>query len=79
MPPVDPVLVRERAGELRAAVAASRAAWLKTLLGKPRTVLAERDGTGHSGEFAPYRLPPGTAPGSLVTLTARTISEGLLA
>jgi len=79
MPQVDPVLVRERAGELRAAVAAGRAAWLKTLLGKPRTVLAERDGTGHSGEFAPYRLPPGTAAGSLVTLTARTISEGLLA
>jgi threonylcarbamoyladenosine tRNA methylthiotransferase MtaB len=79
MPQVDPVLVRERAGELRAAVAVSRAAWLQSLIGVPRTVLAERDGTGHSGEFAPYRLPPGAAAGSLVTLTPRTIHEGLLA
>jgi threonylcarbamoyladenosine tRNA methylthiotransferase MtaB len=79
MPPVDPVVVRERAAQLRAAVAQQRAQWLPTLLGKPREVLAERDGTGHSGEFAPYRLPPGTAAGSLVTLMATTIDEGLLA
>lgn len=79
MPQVDPVLVRARAGALRAAVADQRAAWLRTLVGHPREVLAERDGTGHSGEFAPYRLPPGTAAGSLVTMTPRTITEGLLA
>jgi len=79
MPQVDPVLVRTRAGALRAAVADQRAAWLRTLIGHPREVLAERDGTGHSGEFAPYRLPPGTAAGSLVTITPRTICEGLLA
>jgi threonylcarbamoyladenosine tRNA methylthiotransferase MtaB len=79
MPPVDPVRVRERAAHLRAAVAQQRAQWLPTLLGKPRDVLAERDGTGHSGEFAPYRLPPGTVPGRLITLTATTISEGFLA
>jgi threonylcarbamoyladenosine tRNA methylthiotransferase MtaB len=78
MPQVDPVVVRDRAAQLRAAVATSRATWLKTLLGTPRVVLAERDGTGHSGEFAPYRLPPGTVAGSLVTLTPRTITEGLL-
>jgi len=79
MPQVDPVLVRERAAEVRAAVASQRAAWLQTLLGHPREVLAERDGTGHSGEFAPYRLPPGTAAGSLVTVTPTAITEGLLA
>jgi threonylcarbamoyladenosine tRNA methylthiotransferase MtaB len=79
MPQVDPVRVRERAAELRGAVAAQRSAWLDTMVGQPRTVLAERDGTGHSGEFAPYRLPPGTPAGSLVTLTPTTIDEGLLA
>jgi threonylcarbamoyladenosine tRNA methylthiotransferase MtaB len=79
MPQVDPVMVRERAAQLRAEVAQQRARWLHTLLGLPREVLAERDGTGHSGDFAPYRLPPGVVPGSLVTLTPRTISEGLLA
>lgn len=79
MPQVDPVLVRERAAQLRAAVAQERAHWLQTLLGTPREVLAERDGTGHSPEFAGYRLPEGTVPGTLVTLTPTKIEEGLLA
>jgi len=64
---------------LRAAVAAQRAAWLQSLIGQPREVLAERDGTGHSGEFAPYRLPAGTRAGSLITITPQSITEGLLA
>lgn len=78
MPQVSPPLVRERASEVRAAVAAERAAWLQTLIGSPREVLAERDGTGHSPEFAAYRLPPHTLPGQLLTLTPTRISEGLL-
>ena len=79
MPQVDPVLVRERAGQIRAEVASQRGAWLRTLIGQPREVLAERDGTGHSGEFAPYRLAAGTLAGSLVTVTPTEITEGLLA
>jgi threonylcarbamoyladenosine tRNA methylthiotransferase MtaB len=79
MPQVDPVEVRERAAHLRAAVAANRAAWLQSLVGQTRVVLAERDGTGHSGEFAPYRLPRGAVPGSLITLTPATIEQGYLA
>ena len=79
MPQVDPVIVRARAAELRASVAQARAAWLQTLVGRPREVLAERDGTGHSGEFAGYRLPTGTVAGQLVTLTPTSIIEGLLA
>lgn len=57
MPAVPPPLVRERAAEVRAAVATTRARWLEGLIRRPREVLAERDGTGHSPEFAPYRLP----------------------
>jgi len=79
MPQVDPQLVRERAAELRAAVEQQRSGWLRSLIGKPREVLAERDGTGHSPEFASYRLPPGAVPGSLVTLAPAAIEEGLLA
>lgn len=79
MPQVSPPLVRARAAEVRVAVAAERARWLKGLIGQPREVLAERDGTGHSGDFAAYRLPPGTQPGQLVTLTPTCITEGLLA
>ncbi len=78
MPQVPPPVVRARAAEVRAAVAAERARWLEGLIGAPREVLAERDGTGHSGDFAAYRLPPGTQPGQLVTLTPTRISEGLL-
>ena len=79
MPQVDPPVVRERAAELRAAVAKQRDRWLHSLIGQPREVLAERDGTGHSPEFASYRLPPGTLAGSLVTLMPTKIEEGLLA
>ena len=78
MPAVPPPTVRERAAEVRAAVAGTRARWLEGLIGAPREVLAERDGTGHSPEFAPYRLPQGTAPGAIVTLTPTRIREGLL-
>jgi threonylcarbamoyladenosine tRNA methylthiotransferase MtaB len=78
MPQVPPPLVRERAAEVRAAVAQTRALWLEGLIGQTREVLAERDGTGHSPEFAPYRLPEGTAPGAIVTLTPTRIREGLL-
>lgn len=78
MPQVPPPLVRERAAQVRAAVAATRARWLEGLIASPREVLAERDGTGHSPEFAPYRLPQGTAPGELVVLTPTRIREGLL-
>jgi threonylcarbamoyladenosine tRNA methylthiotransferase MtaB len=79
MPQVPPALVRQRAAELRAQAAEIRAAWLASLVGCPREVLAERDGTGHSPEFAPYRLPEGVAPGSLITITPTRITEGMLA
>lgn len=78
MPQVPPPVVRTRAAEVRSAVAAMRARWLEGLIGHPREVLAERDGTGHSPEFAPYRLPEGTAAGDIVLLTPTRIREGLL-
>ncbi|OYX91749.1 MAG: tRNA (N(6)-L-threonylcarbamoyladenosine(37)-C(2))-methylthiotransferase MtaB, partial [Novosphingobium sp. 35-62-5] len=78
MPQVDPVLVRERAAEVRAAVAEERVRWLATLIGKPAEILAERDGTGHAGHFASYRVPQGVAAGSLVTVTPTKIVEGIL-
>ena len=78
MPQVPPPVVRERAAEVRAAVSATRARWLEGLVGTTREVLAERDGTGHSPDFAPYRLPEGTAPGQIVLLTPTRIREGLL-
>ena len=78
MPQVAPATVRARAAQVRAAVATERARWLDSLLGQTREVLAERDGTGHSPDFAPYRMPAGAAPGALVALTPTRIREGML-
>lgn len=78
MPQVDPGIVRERAAQVRAAVADERARWLASLIGNPAQVLAERDGTGHAGHFASYRVPAGTPVGSLVTVRPTKIVEGIL-
>ncbi|MFN3470079.1 MAG: MiaB/RimO family radical SAM methylthiotransferase [Novosphingobium sp.] len=78
MPQVDPVLVRERAAELREVAGRERARWLETLVARPAQVLAERDGTGHAPDFACYRVPPGTLAGSIVTVTPARIVEGML-
>jgi threonylcarbamoyladenosine tRNA methylthiotransferase MtaB len=79
MPQVEPAAIKARAAELRAEVARVRALWLQSLIGKPLCVLAERDGTGHAPNFARVRLAPGITPGTLVTVTPTSISEGLLA
>ena len=78
MPQVDPVVVRERAAELRAAVAARREGWLAAKVGTVEPVLAEQDGTGHSPDFARYSLPGGTRPGTVTLLRATALADGLL-
>ena len=78
MPQVPPPVVRQRAGELRAAAGAVRRAWLASLIGQPLEVLAEADGTGHAPNFARIAVPAGTARGSLVTVAPRAVDEGLL-
>lgn len=78
MPQVPPATVRARAADLRADVAAVRTEWLRSLIGRPLEILAERDGTGHSGAFARMAVPAGTAPGTILSLTPTTLDEGLL-
>lgn len=78
MPQLDPALVKARAAELREEAGLTRAAWLQSLVGKPLSVLAERDGTGYSPDFARVRLPEGTTPGTIVTITPAKLEEGLL-
>ena len=79
MPQVPIALARERAAELRAVVALTRANWLATLIGSQLSVLAERDGTGHAENFARVRLAPGIIPGTIVNVTPAQAIEGLLA
>ena len=79
MPQVEPAQIKARAAELRAEIEAERTRWLHTLIGIPLAVLAERDGTGHAPNFARVRLPAGTPPGAIVTITPTRIEQGLLA
>ena len=78
MPQVDPVLVRGRAAELRAAVVARREVWVAKKVGAVEPVLAEQDGTGHSPDFARYSLPGGIRPGTVTMLRATGLADGLL-
>ena len=58
MPQVDPLVVRERAAELRALGEARKAKWLASLIGSTQRVLVERPGdNGHAENFAPVRFP----------------------
>ncbi len=77
--PVEPAIVKKRAAELRKAVADERKKWLKSMIGKPINVLAEKDGTGHSENFAPVRLNKSATPGSIVSITPTQLAEGFLA
>jgi threonylcarbamoyladenosine tRNA methylthiotransferase MtaB len=79
MPQLGGDAIRRRAGELREAVRLERERWLGSLVGKPLAILAERDGTGYSPEYARVALPSGTAAGTVVTLTPTRIEQGLLA
>ena len=79
MPQLDRATIKRRAAELRAAARAARDAWLGAAIGRPASVLAERDGTGHGEDFAPYALPAGARAGELLTLVPARIEEGRLA
>ena len=79
MPQVAPTRVRERAAELRAAVALRRERWLRSLVGTTQAVLAERDGTGHAPNFARFRVPEGHRAGEITEFAATRIDGSLLA
>ncbi|WP_202391853.1 MiaB/RimO family radical SAM methylthiotransferase [Qipengyuania vulgaris] len=78
MPQVERQTIKRRAAELRAEVANMRADWLATLVDEPLEILAERDGTGYSPQFARVALPIGTPRGSIVTVTPTTLEDNLL-
>ena len=78
MPQLDKATIKRRANELRAVVAQVRTRWLKSLIGQPRSVLAESDSIGHAPDFARIAVPQGTPPGSVVTVTPTILDGGLL-
>lgn len=77
MPQLPPEVIRGRALELRAAVAAEHAARMRSLVGTPLRVLAERDGKGYAENYARVATP-GAAPGTIVTVVPETFEDNLL-
>ena len=78
MPQVNRPIIKRRAAALRSEIAKERDQWLGSLVDKPYSVLAEKDGTGYAPNFARVAVPPGVAPGTIVTLTPAIVEEGLL-
>ncbi|MDN3645696.1 MiaB/RimO family radical SAM methylthiotransferase [Pontixanthobacter aestiaquae] len=78
MPQLDRAIIKQRAAELRGDVAQRRDTWLTKQIGKPLSVLAERDGTGYAPNFARVAVPQGTAPGTILTITPTALDAGLL-
>lgn len=78
MPQISRSVVKARATELRCAVNDVREAWLQSLVGKELSVLAERDGTGYSPNFARVAIPHGIAAGQITALTPEKVDEGML-
>ena len=60
-------------------MADTRAEWLASLVDKPLSILAERDGTGYAENFARVDLPVGTEPGQILTITPTKFEDDLLA
>ena len=78
MPQVEKSVIKQRAAELRAEVAAVRDRWLQDLVGQELQVLAEADGTGHAQNFASVILPEGSTRGTILSITPREVVKGLL-
>ena len=78
MPQLDRQVIKARAADLRQVVSRVRETWLRSLLGRPQEVLAERDGTGYGPSFARVDLPEGTPAGTIVTITPTKLEKGLL-
>lgn len=78
MPQVDRPTIRRRAAELRETAAEVRDSWLRSLVGKTLSVVAEADGTGHAENFARIALPEGTVRGAILAVAPSRLQEGLL-
>jgi threonylcarbamoyladenosine tRNA methylthiotransferase MtaB len=78
MPQVAKPIIKQRAAELRSKVSQLRAEWLANHVGIPLEVLAEKDGTGYSPDFARVAVPDGVAAGTITTITPTSHDKGLL-
>jgi threonylcarbamoyladenosine tRNA methylthiotransferase MtaB len=78
MPQVAKPMIRQRAAKLRQLVALLRGDWLDRHVGTELEVLAEKDGTGYSPDFARVKVPDGTIAGTIMKITPAAHEKGLL-
>ena len=78
MPQLEKATIRRRAAELREAVTEIKANWLSSLIGREFPVLAERDGSGYTPNFARVAVPEGTVAGTVIPIRPTHIEKGLL-
>ena len=78
MPQLKKQLIKQRAAELRAAVARVRDNWLDGLVGTPQSVLTEADGSGYAENFARVAVPAATPRGQILSVTPEAHEGGLL-
>jgi threonylcarbamoyladenosine tRNA methylthiotransferase MtaB len=69
---------KERAARLRAAGERRLDAFLQAQVGTKRRTLVERQGTGHTDQFAPIRVAPAPSAGTIAELTIRGVEDGVL-
>ena len=78
MPQVAAPLRRERAARLRASGAEAARRFLDSRVGSRAAVLVERDGTGHTEQFAPVRLDGAAEPGAILAAEIVGVAEDRL-
>jgi len=79
MPQVPATAIKERARRLREATARGRAGWMRSLVGRRRHVLVEReDGSGHTEDFAPVRVPVHSGVGRITEATIEAMDGDTL-
>ncbi|MXO64897.1 tRNA (N(6)-L-threonylcarbamoyladenosine(37)-C(2))-methylthiotransferase MtaB [Altericroceibacterium endophyticum] len=78
MPQIERPMIKHRAAQLRETVEVIRDEWLRSLIGTPLHVLAERDGSGYSENFARVAMPDGIPAGTLTRITPTGYDKGLL-
>jgi threonylcarbamoyladenosine tRNA methylthiotransferase MtaB len=81
MPQVPKEVRKERAARLRAAGEAALDRFLHAQLGERRRALMERHDSGHTDQFAPVRLAPGSASlpaGTVAELAVEAVADGVL-
>ena len=67
MPQLTPAIIKERAAQLRAAVAEQHSGWLASQIGTLHSLLVEKSGrNGHAENFAMVELDGHIEPGTII-------------